>query len=188
MNRYKIRHIPIVNPEDMVVGIVSDRDLKAASPSLFMKEDNDPIFAKPLKDIMTKQVITAHPLDFVEEVSVIFYENRIGCIPIVTGGRLVGLLSESDVLHTFVQLTGANLPGSQIEVKVPNVAGMLAEVSAVFRNINIASVLIYPDQDERYKILVFRIQTMNPINVISDLKKAGYEVILPNIKGHADER
>jgi acetoin utilization protein AcuB len=89
------------------------------------------------------------------------------------------------LLHTFVQLTGANQPGSQIEVKVPNVAGMLSEVSDVFRKnkVNIASVLVYPDKDERFKVLVFRVQTMNPMALIEELDKEGYTVLWPNIPG-----
>lgn len=185
MAEHRIRHIPIVAENDLLAGIVSDRDIKDASPSIFQLSENKETLNKPLKSIMKTDAITGHPLDFVEEISSIFYEHKIGCLPIIKHGKLVGIVTETDLLHTFVQLTGANQPGSQIEVKVPNVAGMLSEVSDVFRKskVNIASVLVYPDKDERFKVLVFRVQTMNPMALIEDLNKEGYTVLWPNIPG-----
>ncbi|UAL51350.1 acetoin utilization AcuB family protein [Bacillus sp. CMF21] len=185
MAEYRIRHIPIVAENDLLAGIVSDRDIKDASPSIFHLSENKEALNKPLKSIMKTDAITGHPLDFVEEISSIFYEHKIGCLPIIKHGKLVGIVTETDLLHTFVQLTGANQPGSQIEVKVPNVTGMLSEVSDVFRKskVNIASVLVYPDKDERFKVLVFRVQTMNPMALIEELDKEGYTVLWPNIPG-----
>jgi acetoin utilization protein AcuB len=182
----KIRHIPIVNSEHAVVGLVSDRDIKDAAPSIFHWDEHKGELEKPVKSIMTTDVITGHPLDFVEEVSAVFYEHNISCLPIIKDKKLVGIVTETDLLHTLVELTGAHQPGSQIEVKVPNKAGMLCEIASVIsmRKANIQSVLVYPDQkDEQYKILVVRIQTMNPIAVIEDLKKAGHNVLWPNLPG-----
>jgi acetoin utilization protein AcuB len=181
----KIRHIPIIDDEQHVIGIVTDRDLRDASPSIFHADEHLEDLQKPLSTIMKTNVITGHPLDFVEEIAALFYEHRISCLPIVKEQKLVGIVTETDLLYTLVQLTGAHQPGSQIEVKVPNRAGMLSEVASVFqkRNVNISSILVYPDQDERYKILVFRIQTMNPMAIISALRKEGYHVLWPNLPG-----
>jgi acetoin utilization protein AcuB len=182
----KIRHIPIVNKDNSVIGLVSDRDIKDAAPSVFHWDEHKGELENPVKSIMTTNVITGHPLDFVEEISAIFYEHNISCLPITKDKKLVGIVTETDLLHTLVELTGAHQPGSQIEVKVPNKAGMLCEIASVIsiRKANIQSVLVYPDQkDERFKILVVRIQTMNPIAVIEDLKKAGHHVLWPNLPG-----
>ncbi|MBB3907032.1 acetoin utilization AcuB family protein [Anoxybacillus rupiensis] len=181
----RIRHIPIVDEEQRILGIVTDRDIRDASPSIFHAHEHLEDFEKPISTLMKTDVITGHPLDFVEEIAALFYEHRISCLPIETDGKLVGMVTETDLLYTLVQLTGAHQPGSQIEVKVPNYSGMLSEVAAVFakRNMNISSVLVYPDSDERYKILVFRIQTMNPTGIIADLKNAGYAVLWPNLPG-----
>ncbi|MBD1380146.1 acetoin utilization AcuB family protein [Metabacillus arenae] len=182
MNSRHIRHLPIVSKDGLLAGILSDRDLKDASPSIFELKDRMNELKKPVSTIMKKDVITCHPLDFVEEISAVFYEHRIGCVPVIKHKKLVGIVTETDLLHTFVQLTGANQPGSQIEVKVQNKAGILSEVTAVFqkRKVNIASVLVYPDSNEQLKILVFRVQTMNPMGLITDLKKEGYKVLWPN--------
>jgi acetoin utilization protein AcuB len=185
LEEHKIRHIPIIDDQQLVVGIISDRDVRDANSSIFRSNEHLEDLEKPIETIMKTDVITGHPLDFVEEISAILYEHNIGCLPITKGGKLVGIVTETDLLHTLVQLTGANQPGSQIEIKVPNQAGMLSEVATIIgeRNVNISSVLVYPDQDEKYKILVFRVQTMNPMSVITDLKNEGYTVLWPNLPG-----
>lgn len=181
LEKKKIRHIPIVDHNQNVVGIISDRDVRDASPSIFHIGEHVEDLDMSIESIMKTEVITGHPLDFVEEVSAILYEHRISCLPITTGGRLVGIVTDTDLLHSFVELTGAHQPGSRIEVKVSNKAGMLSEVANLFKkkNINITSVLVYPDKDENYKVLVFRIQTMNPTGILQELKDNGYFVLWP---------
>ncbi|TDL34290.1 CBS domain-containing protein [Jeotgalibacillus sp. S-D1] len=184
MTEKRIRHLPIVDVTNKVVGILTDRDVKEFSPSPFQADHKDDLFQTKLLDVMTTPVITGHPLDFVEEVAVLFMEEHIGCLPIVSEDKLVGMITETDLLHTLIQLTGAKQPGSQIEVKVPNRAGMLFEVAGIIRknHSNIHSVLVYPfKKDERFKILVFRVQTMNPMSVIEDLREEGHDVLWPNL-------
>lgn len=182
----KIRHVPIVDEKGALVGIVTDRDVKDSTPSILQKELSEEELNKPLSLIMQRNVVTGHPLDFVEDVAAVFYEHNIGCMPIVQGGEIVGIVTETDVLHTFVELTGANQPGSRIEIKLPNKPGELFDVVGVLnkRRANIHSVLVYPDkEDENSKIVVFRVRMMNPIGVIDDLKKEGHNVLWPNMPG-----
>lgn len=186
MHSNRIRHIPIIDENDFVIGIVTDRDIRDVSPSIFHSEEHLEDLQKPVASIMTENVITGHPLDFVEEVSAMFYEHKIGCLPIVTEGKLVGIITETDMLHTLVKLMGADQPSSLIEIKVKNKLGQLSEAAQVFseNNVNIISVLVYPDKkDNGSKILLFRVQTMNPMKAIDQLKKRGYTVLWPNLPG-----
>lgn len=185
MDKNKIRHLPVVNSEDELVGIVSDRDIRDARPSIFDTEEHLEYFSNSISKIMISNVVTAHPLDFVEDVSSIFYENKIGCLPIENDFKLVGIITETDILHTLVELMGAHQPSSQIEVQVANMTGMLAEIATIIkkRNINITSVLGYPTKDLQHKILVFRMQTMDPRRIIADIEKEGYKVLWPNLPG-----
>lgn len=179
----RIRHIPIINGDVQVIGIVSDRDVRDASPSIFDKQSKGNVLQNEIQSIMSHPVVTVHPLDFVEEVAGIFYDEEFACVPVVQDNKLVGMVTEKDMLYTLIHLTGTNVQSSHIEVKVPHKPGILPEVASVFgkRKTNITSVLVYPyKNDPNYKILVFRIQTMNPMPVIDDLRKAGYELLWPN--------
>ncbi|GAA0440399.1 acetoin utilization AcuB family protein [Virgibacillus salarius] len=184
LHKHKIRHIPIVDSTKEVIGIVSDRDVRDASPSIFEKESEACELDHEIQTIMNQPVITIHPLDFVEEIAKIFYEQEIACLPVVRkNNKLVGIITEKDMLYTMIQLTGTHVQSSHIEVKVPHRPGILPEVTSIFgkRKTNIISVLVYPFKDNpNYKILVFRIQTMNPLPVIQDLRNAGYELLWPN--------
>lgn len=181
---HHIRHIPIVNEEFEVIGIVSDRDVRDASPSTLLKlEDKSNELENEIQMIMSTPVITVHPLDFVEEIARVFYEKEIACLPVVNDNKLIGIVTEKDMLYTLIQLTGTHVQSSVIEVKVPDIPGIIPKVANIFgkRKVNIASVLVYPfKKDPSYKILVFRIQTMNPIPLIQDLRNAGYQLLWPN--------
>lgn len=182
----KIRHIPIVNSGNQLVGLVTASRIRNATPSIFHADEHLEDLQKPLELIMRKDIVTGHPLDFVEEVAGLFYEYHISCLPIIKDQKLVGIITETDLLRTMVELTGAHQPGSQIEVKVPNRSGILYEIAGIIRNrkANILSVLVYPDKtDDRYKILVIRIQMMNPSGLVEDIKQAGFQVLWPNLPG-----
>jgi acetoin utilization protein AcuB len=186
MDAKRIRHIPIVNDDNHLVGLVTVGKIREATPSIFHANEHPEDLKKTLDTIMEKDVITGHPLDFVEEVAGLFYEHKISCIPIINDKKLIGIVTETDLLRTMVELTGAHQPGSQIEIKVPNISGMLSDISGVIRNrkANILSVLVYPDkEDEQNKIIVIRVQLMDPTGLIQDLKKAGHNVLWPNLPG-----
>lgn len=186
MREKKIRHLPILSAEGAVVGIVSDRDLKEVVPSIFSEVTDKSLYEIPLAEVMTKNPLIGHPMDFVEETAIIFYDHKIGALPIVSNNKLVGIITETDLLYKYIELTGAHQPGSQIEVRVPNTPGILFEVSRVFyeQKTNVLSVLVYPDKEnETTKILVIRINSMNPLNIIQGLKDSGFEVLWPNVPG-----
>ncbi|ASJ55023.1 acetoin utilization protein AcuB [Brevibacillus formosus] len=181
----RIRHLPVIE-NNSLVGIVSDRDLRDALPSrLLTHDDDDTVLHKPVADIMNQQVITTHPLDFIEDAALQLYEHKIGSLPIVEGNRLVGLITESDLFSSLIELFGVNKPSSHIEVEVDDRVGMLAEVSQVFRDaqVNVTSVVVFPGKKPAKKNLVFRIQTIDPRIVTQLLLEKGFSVIGPTEGG-----
>jgi acetoin utilization protein AcuB len=185
MKENHIRHIPIIDQTNTLIGIVSDRDIRDASPSIFMDQvERNNVLDKPLKSIMKTDIITGHPLDFVEEVAAYFYEYQIGSLPIVKDHKIVGIITETDLLHTLVELTGAHQPGSQIEILVSDQPGILSEITTIFgnRKANILSILVYPyKKTDQMKVIVVRVQTMNPTGLIKEINDAGYKVLWPNL-------
>jgi acetoin utilization protein AcuB len=181
----RIRHLPVVDQERLV-GIVSDRDLRDALPStLLVHDDDDTVLQKPVADIMQRHVITAHPLDFIEDAAVQIYEHKVGSLPVVEGNRLVGIITESDLFNSLIELFGVNKPSSHIEVEVDDRVGMLAEVSQVIREaqVNVSSVVVFPGCRPGKKNLVFRVQTIDPRPVVQLLRDKGFAVIAPGEGG-----
>lgn len=183
LQQHRIRHIIIVNEDLQIEGIVSDRDVRDASPSTFIEGADHRELQNEIQTIMSTPVVTIHPLDFVEEIAQIFYEEEFACLPVVQNNQLAGTVTEKDMFYTLIQLTGTHVQSSHIEVKVPHRPGILPDVAAIFGElkVNIVSVFIHPFKNNpNYKVLVFRIQTMNPLPVIQKLRDAGYELMWPN--------
>jgi acetoin utilization protein AcuB len=186
MREKKIRHLPIVNNENLVIGIVTEHDIKNALPSCLREDPNSSIYEAPIESVMTKNPIVGHPLDSVEEIAITFYESKISCLPIVSAGVLVGIVTTTDLLYTYIELTGTNKPASRVDIRVTDRPGMLYEITKVFHenNANVLSVLVYPDgNNEKSRIISVRLQVINPLTVIKDLRQRGYNVLWPNVPG-----
>jgi acetoin utilization protein AcuB len=181
----RIRHIPILE-EERLVGIVSDRDLRDASPTL-----GDPERARiRVADVMSREVITVDPQDSIENAAQQMYELKIESLPVVSEGvvadagsavveqEVLGIVTSSDVMRALVTLAGLPEPGCRIEVSVPNREGILAEVAGKIRDleVDIFDVLSDPDRRSGKRTLVFQLATADPSSVMQSLKTAGYEI------------
>lgn len=104
---HRIRHLPVLaHAEGRLVGIVSDRDLKDAGPPLGATQEKKEAILNDIEigQLMTRDVLTAHPSDSVEAVARLLVDNKIGCLPIVEDGALVGIVTTSDLLRAAVRL------------------------------------------------------------------------------------
>lgn len=182
VHQYRVRHLPVVSCGKLV-GIISDRDVRDACPSVISEphQDDDKVLNTPVSSIMRKDVITTHPLDFIEEAALSLYDNRIGCLPVVVDDELKGIITETDILHTLVELMGVHYPSSHIEVEVEDRAGLLADVATIFKEAkcNVTSVLVLPGKHLGKKNLVFRVQTIDPRHVVAKIEAAGYRIVWP---------
>jgi acetoin utilization protein AcuB len=104
-----IRHLPVVEGKRLV-GIVTDRDLRQAAPSgatsLSIHELHYLLEKLTVREIMTRQVVTIRPDQTVEEAALLLLGHRIGGLPVVREGELVGIITETDILQAFLQLRG----------------------------------------------------------------------------------
>ncbi|TDM39738.1 CBS domain-containing protein [Macrococcoides goetzii] len=181
MHEKNIHHVPIVDDENRLLGIISDRDIKQALPSNL--QDRLVLDLNvPITKIMAKNVITCHPLDFVEEIALDFYNENIGSIPVVKRDKVVGIVTAKDMLNTFIELTGVVTPGTTIQIQIPDIPGNLHEVTEVFHRFKtgIESVLVFRDKkNPGKKIVSVRMMSMHPQTIIDELEAKGFQVYNP---------
>ena len=174
----RIRHIPVVKDERLV-GIISDRDLRDASPPLGDPERVSTMKEIRLEDVMTRKVITTHPDDTIVHAAREMYERQIESLPVVDEEKLLGIVTSSEVMRALIAVIGVHEPGhSRIAVQTLK-PGDLAEVSDIIqgRGVDIFSVLSSPGKVTSHdRTLVFQVATRDPSSVIQGLQEAGYEV------------
>ena len=171
---HNIRHLPIMQ-EGQLVGLVSDRDLRDVRGG--DRESDTPRWVR-LGDMMTRKVVTIHPLDTIEHAAREIYDRKIGCLPVVADDELVGIITSADMMRTLIEMVGAHGVGTWVEVEVPNQPGTLANVTDVIRDrkVNIASIFLGPASRETNRLIVLRLETTNPAGTIRGLEEAGYRV------------
>ncbi|MEK6559567.1 MAG: CBS domain-containing protein [Planctomycetota bacterium] len=102
----RIRHLPVVKGENIVVGILTQRDLYRASLTSIVtnwKENKEFLDSIKVSDVMTKNVATINPDATIEEAAQVMIDKKIGALPVVKDkNKLVGLITETDVLQYFV--------------------------------------------------------------------------------------
>ena len=179
MKEKTIRHIPIVDNTKTLVGLITENTLKRIIPSTLKESTRLTTYETLIGDIMITDPVTVHPLDFIEDVALTFYDTKFTCLPIVSGGKLVGIVSTSDLLYTYIELTGANKPSSKIDIRVKDRSGILSDITEVFKEhkANVLSVLVYPDSDVHYKIVSIRVQMINPLLIIAELRQDRKSVV-----------
>jgi acetoin utilization protein AcuB len=172
-----IRHLPIIEA-GRLVGLVSDRDLRDISPPRGSGGERDTLGWVRLRDIMSTDLVTIHPLDTIDHAAREIYDRKIGCLPVVADGELVGIITSTDMMRTLIELVGAHGIGSWVEVEVPNQPGMLANVTDVIRErqVNIAGVFLTPAPRASNRMIVLRLETTNPTGIVRNLEEAGYKV------------
>jgi acetoin utilization protein AcuB len=110
MKTRKIRHLPVVNQDDRLVGIVTDRDLRHVvfDPALLDRAPDlrDALRTLTVGDVMTAAVITVRPRAEIREAARLMHEGKIGALPVVEGDRVVGIVTETDVLRAFAKVLG----------------------------------------------------------------------------------
>lgn len=105
MQRRRIRHLLVTEDEELV-GIITDRDIRLTLPSpatsLSVWELNYLLAKLTVGEVMTRRVITVGPDRPIEDAARLMLEHRIGALPVLEEGRLVGILTETDLLRAFV--------------------------------------------------------------------------------------
>ena len=133
MDEQKVRHLPVVKSDDKMLGLIAEDDLLKAEPSsatsLSVWEIHSLLMEVKVKAVMVKDVITTTEDTPIEEAAHLMLDNKIGCLPVMRDDKLVGIITESDIFRTFMELFAAREKGLRITLEGPNQAGELAKIT-----------------------------------------------------------
>ena len=179
MHERNIRHLPVVDG-GRLVGVITDRDVHGATSSLCV-EPTPP--RGVVRDAMAHPPKTAHPLDPVEDAARTMRSLKIGCLPVVDGESLVGIITGIDLLDALLRLTGVDQPTGRLELHLVDRPGELARLTAFIsgRQLNIHSILTYPVAGGQVST-VLRVGTLETPPLADALRHAGFEVVWPPAK------
>lgn len=181
MEQRNIRHFPILEGSRLV-GIISDRDLRVVG-SEHPRAHKGIGLHNSVRSIMVSPVLTAHPLDAIEEAAKVLQEHKIGAMPVLSEGQLVGIVTAIDFLGALVTMTGVYGATSRLEVELANRPDSLADLLAAIstKDIFVFSVMMH-SQAEDYASFSLRLGTINIRALADDLRKQGFVVVWPPLK------
>jgi acetoin utilization protein AcuB len=180
-----VRHIPVVDKNNMLVGIVTDRDIREAAPSdatlLSVQELNYLLGKLKVTSFMTpkEKLLTITPDTLIEEAIQLMHDNKIGCLPVVEGGKLYGIFTETDALDHLVDIFGFKQKGTRLTLALEDKPGTMLGILEVFKkhNVNVISIVTPSFMVEGKRIAAVRIRTEEYKDLVTDLEKAGYDVL-----------
>ncbi len=136
MKEKGVKHVPVVKGGKLK-GILSDRDIKEYTPSkatsLDIYELHYLLANTRIRDVMKTRVTTTAPETPVEEAAMIMLDNNIGCLPVLSDGELCGIISDKDIFHALVDITGVRHGGHRICVMLEDRAGSIREIADIIR-------------------------------------------------------
>ena len=189
MREHTIPQLPVVSEDGTLLGIVSDRDIRAAVLPAGMVPGFTPGEAEkfmkntPVERVMTRKVVTATLTDTLEDAIVLLHDFRVNALPVVdAAGKVTGIITRTDVLEAFIDALGVGEVSSRLEVVVPDRPGTLAQLAAIIGSfhVNITSVLSTRHAEAGKRANFFHVDTLNVGPIRKAIQEAGFEILDPS--------
>jgi len=183
MRDNRVRRLPVLNDKGALVGIVSERDLLYASPSpatsLSIYELHCLLSRIKVADVMTTEVITVTEDTPLEKAARIMADNKIGGLPVVSNGELVGIITETDLFKIFLELLAAREMGVRLTMLVPDEKGMLARVTGKIAKLggNIVSLGTFLGEDPTNALLTVKVQDVEEEDLVKAMEPLAMEMV-----------
>jgi acetoin utilization protein AcuB len=184
---HRIRHLPVVDADNRLIGIVTDRDIRSAMPYSLFKDPGNQVEREKLaglkiRDIMTVQPKTISPGYTIQDALLLIEEMRVGALPVVDEqGKLKGIISVRDLLRAFINVLGIGQPGTLLGILVEEKIGQMKKIvdAITEEDVSFGSVLVarYWEKDKRAVFPYLLTQNVAPIK--RKLKDMGYTLIDP---------
>jgi acetoin utilization protein AcuB len=178
-----IRHLPVVDEQQKLIGVVARTDLLHASPSMAVPSN---IFEMSyllanlhIREVMSSPPITVFEDAPLEEAARVMVEKKIGCLPVMRDGTLVGMITETDIFETFVEVLGGKEASLRVTVLVSDVRGELARIAGVIARLggNVCSVARFESEEPEQCFITFRLEGVPEENLIPALETEVKEVV-----------
>jgi acetoin utilization protein AcuB len=177
------RHLPVLDEDDKLVGIVTEKSLVYASPisstTLSVFEVDYILSRTKTGQVIHGEVITVGPDLPIEEAARVMIDSGIGCLPVVDGGKLMGIISDTDIFRAFVEGLGGGHPSLRITVVIPEEVGSLAHVTSRVAALggNIYSLGIFWGEQHKDRVTAFRLEGVDRETVLEALAAEGIQVV-----------
>lgn len=182
MKKHNFRRLPVVD-DGKLVGFLSDSDLMRVAPSpatTLSKYEINSLLAKIcVRDIMKKDVVSVNVDATIEEAALIMYKNKIGGMPVVSNmGAVVGVITETDIFKTFVDVMGLADGKTRITLEVTDKIGVVKDIAEIFGQVGVSidSLITCKKEDNKYEIVI-RGDITNIDDIKAKLEAKGYKVI-----------
>ncbi|HMR50727.1 MAG TPA: CBS domain-containing protein [Arachnia sp.] len=181
MATHGVRHLPVVD-EGEVVGVISKNDIAAALPSqattLSAAEATYLVSKLKVHRVMSKPALTISSGALLEEAAVIMRDKKIEMLPVVDDGRLVGVITESDILDSFIDILGFREHGTRLTVEARDEPGVLEQLTGITaaHDANITHLAVHRGNGG-HSVVVVGLNTLNTEDIEADLAAAGMNVV-----------
>jgi len=183
MREEKVRRFPVLDKHGKLVGIVSEKDLLYASPSpatsLSIYEIPYLLSKVKMRDVMTKKVITVGADTPLEEAARIMADNKIGGLPVMRDDKLVGIITETDLFKTFLELLGAREESVRLSMLVPEKKGTLAKIASTVADMggNFIALGTIMGEDPTNRQLTIKVTDVPKEQLVSAMEDLGMKVL-----------
>jgi acetoin utilization protein AcuB len=183
MRQREVRRLPVLDELGNMVGIVSESDLLYASPSpvtsLSIYEMHDLLTRLKVSELMAKDVITVAPDTPLEEAARIMADSKIGGLPVVEGGRLVGIITETDIFKVFLEMLGARERGIRITLEHPERKGEMARITSTIAGLggNILALGSVMTDDPTTSIVTFKVEDVPSEELQEAMRDLGLNIL-----------
>ena len=187
MSQNRIRHLPVIDADGRLIGIVTDRDIRSALPYSMIKDPTRTAEAEKVKNLKVMDIMTADPKTIgphhtIQDALVLIQDLRVGALPVVDKeGKLKGILSVRDLLRAFINVLGIGQPGTLLCILVEEKVGQLKKIvdAITEENISFGSVLVARYWEKNKRAVFPYLLTLNVAHIKEKLKRLGFTLLDP---------